>query len=303
MKVGEVGGAGGGGGGDGGDSAQENLERINAALARLLPTRGAPPRLIDAMRCAVLGRGKRLRPQLTLLAGHIANAAPATLEHAAAAVEYIHASSLVHDDLPAMDDDDLRRGESSLHLRFGEAIAILTGDALQAAAFATLAAAPAPAAVVQRWARLLGETVGAAGMAGGQVLDMQGDAGTTAQLRALHNRKTGALIRAAVVMGATAGALPDEEVAALRGFGGEIGVAFQLQDDILNAIGSTATLGKPQGSDRRRGKVTYVSLLGVDGAKNAARQQLSLALSRLAPFGRRAEALAALGERMVRRVR
>ena len=253
----------------------------------------------------MLDGGKRIRPRLVYAAGELADASPAALDHVAAAVEFIHAGSLVHDDLPAMDDDDLRRGKAALHARFGEATAILAGDALQAAAFAALGDAPASAGVVRRWLELLGEAIGAAGMAGGQALDLEGETRplALAELETMHRGKTGGLIRAAVEMAACAGELSAPEVAALARFGEEIGLAFQIYDDVLDVTGETAALGKPQGADERRGKSTYVGLLGLDGARTAARRQLRLALDHLRPFGDRAQALVALAEGIVERSR
>ena len=282
----------------------DDRSRINDALARLLPTQTAPATLAEAMRHAVLGGGKRIRPRLVYAAGEVAGAAPAALDHAAAAVEFIHASSLVHDDLPAMDDDALRRGKPTVHARFGEAIGILTGDALQSAAFATLAAAPAEAAAVRRWVQLLAAAAGAGGMAGGQTLDIESAAkpATEADLEARHHLKTGALIRASVAIGAAAGTLSEAETTALDAYGAAVGLGFQIQDDVLNATG-TARLGKPHGSDARRGLPTYASVHGVAGAQAAARRQLQRALDAIAPFGGRAEPLAALAQAMIERSR
>ena len=282
----------------------DDRSRIDDALARLLPTQTAPATLAEAMRHAVLGGGKRIRPRLVHAAGTVAGAAPAALDHAAAAVEFIHASSLVHDDLPAMDDDALRRGKPTVHARFGEAIGILTGDALQSAAFATLAAAPAEAAVVRRWVQLLAAAAGAGGMAGGQTLDIESAAkpATEADLEARHHLKTGALIRASVAIGAAAGTLSEAETTALDAYGAAVGLGFQIQDDVLNATG-TARLGKPHGSDARRGLPTYASVHGVAGAQAAARRQLQRALDAIAPFGGRAEPLAALAQAMIERSR
>lgn len=282
----------------------EDLSHIDAVLNRLLPTDAAPATLAEAMRYAVLGGGKRIRPRLVYAAGAVAGATSAALDHAAAAVEFIHASSLVHDDLPAMDDDALRRGKPTVHARFGEAVGILTGDALQSAAFATLAAAPAEAVVVRRWVQLLAAAAGAGGMAGGQTLDIESSQApsTEAELETRHGLKTGALIRVSVEMGAVAGSLSEAETTALSTYGTAAGLGFQIQDDVLNATG-TDHLGKPHGSDERRGLPTYVSVLGVAGARDAAREQLHQALNALAAFGSRAEPLAALARGMIERTR
>ncbi len=282
----------------------DDLSRIDATLTRLLPTQTAPATLAEAMRYAVLSGGKRVRPRLVHAAGAIADAPSATLDHAGAAVEFIHASSLVHDDLPAMDDDHLRRGKPTVHACFGEAIAILTGDALQSAAFATLAAAPAEATVVRHWVQLLADAAGAAGMAGGQTLDIESAAkpSTETQLETRHRGKTGALIHASVAIGATAGNLSETEVSALDAYGAAVGLGFQIQDDVLNATGK-AGLGKPAGSDAQRGLPTYASVLGVAGAREAAHRQLRQALDALTIFGSRADALAALARGMIERER
>ena len=279
------------------------LLHINHVLARLLPAGDAPATLARAMRYAVLNGGKRVRPRLVYASGGVAGAAPATLDHAAAAVEFIHASSLVHDDLPAMDDDALRRGAPTVHARFGEAIAILTGDALQSAAFATLAEAPAEATVVRRWVLLLAQAAGAAGMAGGQTLDIESAArpATEAELEERHRGKTGELIRVAVAMGAAAGAVTAAEAEALDAYGEAVGLGFQIQDDVLNATGTA--LDKPHGTDARHRRPTYVSLLGVDGARAAATRQLREAIAALATLGARGEPLAALARGMIERER
>ena len=279
------------------------LHHINHVLARLLPAADAPATLGRAMRYAVLNGGKRVRPRLVYAAGGVAGAPPATLDHAAAAVEFIHASSLVHDDLPAMDDDALRRGMPTVHARFGEAIAILTGDALQSAAFATLAEAPAEAAVVRRWVLLLAAAAGAAGMAGGQTLDIESAAkpATEAELEERHRGKTGELIRVAVAMGAAAGAVTAAQAEALEAYGEAVGLGFQIQDDVLNATGTAKD--KPHGTDARHRRPTYVSRLGVAGARAAAQRQLHDAIAALAMFGTRGEPLAALARGMIERER
>ena len=284
-------------------AANADAERVDGVLDALLDIAAAPARLREAMRYAVLGGGKRIRPRLTYATGRVVGAAPATLDAAAAAVELLHAYSLVHDDLPAMDDDALRRGRPTTHMRYDEATAILVGDALQALAFETLARARGDARLVQRQVALLAQAAGAGGMVGGQLLDMEGEtrAFALAEVERMHRRKTGALIHAAVMMGAAAGSPAAGEVAALDRFGAEVGLAFQIRDDVLDATASTEALGKRQAADLRRGKSTYVGLLGVEAAGEAAAETLHVALGALAVFGDRGNELAALGRCLVGR--
>ena len=282
-----------------------DVARVDAALERALALPAAPPKLREAMRYAVLGGGKRIRPRLVYATGRLAGAPPDALDPAAAAVELLHAYSLVHDDLPAMDDDALRRGRPTLHVAFDEATAILAGDALQALAFETLAGAGGDAAIARRQIRMLGHAAGGAGMVGGQVLDMAGEARrvTIVEVEAVHRRKSAALVRAAVMMAAIAGGLSDRERAALCVFGGEVGLAFQIRDDVLDVTGTTAALGKPQGADAARAKSTYPSVLGVAGAQAAAAARCRAAVAALSVFGERAEELAALAEHLAGRDR
>ena len=280
-----------------------DAERVDAVLDGVLPRVQLIEPLPDAMRYAVLGGGKRIRPQLVYAAGRLAGASLESLDTAAAAVELIHAYSLIHDDLPAMDDDDLRRGRPTVHRRFDEATAILAGDALQALAFEVIAKAEVDTATMGAWVRLLAKAAGHDGMVGGQVLDLAGEdrALNQTELEALHRRKTGALIHAAVMMGGVAGQLDAEELASLGRFGADIGLAFQVHDDVLDATTATEVLGKPQGSDVRQGKSTYVSLLGIEDARKHARAVYQGACSHLAAFGSRADALLAIAEHIVRR--
>ena len=283
--------------------AVNDAERVDAVLEHLLPRPEAIEPLAEAMRYAVLGGGKRIRPRLVYAAGRVAGAALEVLDRAAAAVECIHAYSLIHDDLPAMDDDALRRGRPTVHIRFDEATAILAGDALQALAFDAISADCVAAQLTRRWVRLLAQAAGAGGMVGGQILDLAGEERrlSLAELECLHRRKTGALIHAAVMMGAIAGTLTAPQLDGLSGFGAEVGLAFQIRDDVLDATVDTAVLGKPQGSDQRRGKSTYVELLGVDAARAEAQRRLATALGHLHPFGARAKPLAALARLVVER--
>lgn len=280
-----------------------DAERVDAVLDGVLPRGQLIEPLPAAMRYAVLGGGKRIRPRLVYAAGRLAGASIESLDPAAAAVELIHAYSLIHDDLPAMDDDDLRRGSPTVHRRFDEATATLAGDALQTLAFEAIANAEVDDGTARAWLRLLAKAAGHDGMVGGQVLDLAGESRALdqAELEALHRRKTGALIHAAVMMGGVAGRLDADELASLGRFGADIGLAFQVHDDVLDATTATEVLGKPQGSDVRQGKSTYVSLLGIENARQHARAVYQGACSHLAAFGSRADALLAIAEDIVRR--
>ncbi|WP_192037117.1 (2E,6E)-farnesyl diphosphate synthase [Halomonas sp. YLGW01] len=277
-------------------------ERIDAWLEALFATPGSAERLDAAMRHGVLGGGKRLRPVLVYAAGRALGAADEVLDPPAAAVELIHAYSLVHDDLPAMDDDDLRRGQPTVHRAFDEASAILAGDALQTLAFEVLAhqAHPRLAALVTTLAEASGRT----GMAAGQALDLAA-VGQPADLEALarmHRHKTGALIRAAVRLGGLSAVDADDpRLAALDAYAAAIGLAFQIQDDILDVTGDTVTLGKTSGADAARDKPTYPALLGLDGARAMADDLLDEARAALAPLGDDAATLVALARHMIER--
>lgn len=278
--------------------------RVQTYLDRVMPEADAhPATLHGAMRYTVFGGGKRLRPALVYAGGRLAGVKPDALDPAAAAVELIHAYSLVHDDLPVMDDDDLRHGQPTVHVRFGEAMAVLVGDALQALAFEMVAGARP--VLAQRWTQLLAEAAGAAGMVGGQVLDLAAEAReeplSAADLEAMHRRKTGALIRASVMLGASAGDLPNEELEAVDAFARDIGLAFQIHDDVLDVVGTTAELGKPQGSDERQGKTTYVTLLGLAEAKQEGQRRFEHAIAHLDSFGGRADDLREIARFVVER--
>ncbi len=280
------------------------LQRTEQHLQHVLPDPGhAPQRLHQAMRYAALGGGKRMRPLLVHAAGHLFDAAPARLDAAAVAVELIHAYSLVHDDLPAMDDDDLRRGRPTTHIVFDEATAILAGDALQTRAFEVLAEAGMPAELALACLRTLAAASGAAGMCGGQALDIDatGQQQPLAALKRMHALKTGALIRAAVRMGALCGNASDDELARLDAFADTLGLAFQVRDDILDVEASSEELGKTAGKDAAQDKSTFPSLLGMDGAKATLEELAQAMQDALAPFGERANALSALAELTVRR--
>jgi farnesyl diphosphate synthase len=282
-------------------------ERIERALARLLPAAAiSPARLHDAMRYATLEGGKRVRPLLCFGAGELTGAAPERLEVAACAVEMIHAYSLVHDDLPCMDDDVLRRGKPTVHVEYDEPTALLVGDALQSLAFQLLAEhrlADDPAAQLEM-VRMLAVASGSRGMAGGQQVDLEstGKQLSVPELESMHIRKTGALIRAAVMLGAACGVpLAPELRARLERYASCVGLAFQVVDDVLDADASTATLGKTAGKDSRSGKATFVSAMGVVRAREVAEEHLREAHAALDPFGARALRLAELADFIVRR--
>jgi farnesyl diphosphate synthase len=276
-------------------------QRVEAALARHLPAADSTPsRLHDAMRYATLGGGKRVRPLLAFAAGELTGATPEHLETAACAVELIHAYSLVHDDLPCMDDDVLRRGRPTCHVEFDEATALLVGDSLQTLAFELLASQnlPDPARQLEMIA-LLARASGSRGMAGGQAIDLAavGRALNQPELELMHALKTGALIRAAVMLGALAGQpLAAGERDGLDRFAKRAGLLFQVVDDILDCTASTATLGKTAGKDEAAEKPTYVSLLGLERAREYADQLRTDALAALAVFGSRGARLTELAD-------
>jgi len=283
-------------------------KRIENVLARALEIEGAAtPRLLEAMRYSTLGGGKRARPVLVYATGEALGAPLELLDAPAAAVELIHVYSLVHDDLPAMDNDDLRRGRPTCHRAFDEATAILVGDALQARAFEVLANAPAGIAASARieMLRILADAIGTRGMAGGQAIDLEAVKQTLdeAALERMHRQKTGALIQASVLLGASAAGVTNAaQRAALTEFGAEIGLAFQIQDDILDVEGTTTALGKRAGADADRVKPTYPSVLGLAGARAAALERRDRALAALQPLGARFAPLAEFAEFLVARV-
>ncbi|MDB5881739.1 MAG: Geranyltranstransferase (Farnesyl-diphosphate synthase)-like protein [Ramlibacter sp.] len=266
----------------------ERLARVEQALSQWVVA-DAPAGLGEAMRYAVLDGGKRLRPLLVFAACEATHGDSGAALRAACAAELIHAYSLVHDDLPCMDNDILRRGKPTVHVKFGEAQALLAGDALQALAFELLAPEgdAVPAAVQADLCRLLARSAGHAGMAGGQAIDLAsvGHILTETQLREMHRRKTGALLQASVMMGAACGAAPPEANAALQAYGAAVGLAFQVVDDILDVTSDAAALGKTVGKDAAHAKPTYVSLLGLDRSRAYAQQLLGDALQALAASG------------------
>ncbi|MCB1722805.1 MAG: (2E,6E)-farnesyl diphosphate synthase [Gammaproteobacteria bacterium] len=284
--------------------------RVERALDHWLPTAATTPtRLHEAMRYATLGDGKRVRPTLVYASGHALGMRPECLDAAACAVELIHAYSLVHDDLPAMDDDALRRGRPTCHKAFDEATAILAGDALQTLAFKVLC--EDDQMCVDRADRLrmideLAHAAGSRGMAGGQALDMQatGSEIDLAQLESLHIHKTGALILASVRLGAlAAGAAAEPRLASLERYAKCIGLAFQVHDDVLDVEGETAVLGKTRGKDAATHKATYPGLIGLDAARDMARNLIDEALENLAAFDEKADPLRQLARYVVGRKR
>lgn len=284
--------------------------RTNRELDRCLPSVDIQPtRLHEAMRYSTLGNGKRIRGILVYCAGNVAGAPLDTLDGPACAVELIHAYSLVHDDLPAMDDDDLRRGKPTCHRRFGEAAAILVGDALQSLAFQVLSQQAAGGQTdPSQWIemlRTLSLASGSRGMAGGQALDLEAETKilNLAELENLHIHKTGALIRAGVRMGGLAKPAVDRDLLEkLDHYAKCIGLAFQIRDDILDVEGETEVMGKPRGSDQGHDKATYPSLVGLGEAKRMARAFHEQALEALVGLGKSADPLRWISEYIVERV-
>jgi farnesyl diphosphate synthase len=305
-----------------------HLDRVERALERWVTADApagvdhvAPAELVEAMRYAVLDGGKRLRPLLVLAAWEAVSGGAAMAGRqepalradpdeaalrAACAVELIHAYSLVHDDMPCMDNDVLRRGKPTVHVKFGEASALLAGDALQALAFELLTPEDGkmPAQQQARLCRLLARAAGSAGMAGGQAIDLAsvGATLTESQLRDMHRLKTGALLQASVMMGAACGDASTSAQAALTVYGAAMGLAFQVVDDILDVTADTATLGKTAGKDADQDKPTYVSLLGLERSAAHAQELLGQALAALAQSGlRNTQALQGLADMVVNR--
>jgi len=273
-----------------------------------LKGKGIPPGLLESMEYSLLAGGKRLRPVLCMCFARMLGAPAQAAATFASSFEYIHTYSLIHDDLPAMDDDDLRRGRPSNHKVFGEAMAILAGDALLTEAFGLMASAT-DGILAERVVRAMGtlaRAAGAAGMVGGQALDMAytAKAGVSLEeLREMQALKTGALITAACVCGAELAGASDELVARAKSYGQSIGAAFQIVDDVLDVVGDEKTLGKPVGSDEEQGKTTYPSLIGVDRSMDLARRHIAQAVESLAPFdGEEAVFLRDLAQYIVDRV-
>jgi farnesyl diphosphate synthase len=283
--------------------------RMEQALSSYLPAESqAPARLHAAMRYATLDGGKRVRPLLVFAAGDLFDADPGLLARAGAAVEMIHAYSLVHDDMPCMDDDALRRGKPTVHVQYDEATALLVGDALQAQAFLVLAEGGGEGESHCRrkldMLRVLAQASGSVGMCGGQAIDLA-SVGVTlslSELEHMHRLKTGALLRASVLLGALCGkTLSESETAALDAYAGAVGLAFQVVDDVLDATADSATLGKTAGKDAADNKPTYVSILGLEQSRTLAEKLRQDAHRALEPFGARAQRLRELADLIVQR--
>jgi geranylgeranyl diphosphate synthase type II len=296
------------------DYLGQHRRRVEEALAAALPgpapgdLGGCPERLASAMRYSLLGGGKRLRPVLCLMAAEACGASWREAMPAALALELVHTYSLIHDDLPAMDDDDLRRGRPTCHKAFDEATAILAGDGLLTLAFELIVRGIEPAASAAACVRILAEASGPSGMVGGQMADLEaetragdGEDGSAAELEAIHRRKTGALLRAPLEMGAVIARAPEAWRDALARYGKAVGLAFQIVDDLLDVEGDEAKLGKRVGKDSGHGKWTYPRFLGVEGSRAKARQLAQEAVAALVPLeargGRLRELALALLER------
>jgi len=279
---------------------------VDKRLSEALDAEVASPALLDAMRYACLGGGKRIRPVLAYGGALAVGGDLGAADDAAAAIELIHSYSLVHDDLPAMDDDDLRRGRPTVHRAFDEATAILVGDALQSLAFQIMSIDGDGQDASNRLAMisLLSQSAGATGMVGGQSLDFEavGETLNIQELELMHSLKTGALIRCAVLLGGmSCKTISDTQMIALGVYADNIGLAFQVQDDILDVTSDTAQLGKPQGSDSDKNKPTYVSLLGLDDAMVLAGSLSKKAIAALREFPASADALRQLASYVVSR--
>jgi len=289
------------------DWMRQRQLRMEAVLEQLLPAPDlAPQRLHQAMRYAALGGGKRVRPLLAFAAGELSGAPVDRVETVAAAVELIHVYSLVHDDLPCMDDDELRRGKPTCHVQFDDATALLVGDSLQSLAFQLVAerSIAHSAALQLEMIRVLALAAGSRGMAGGQAIDLDsvGKSLSQPELEFMHIHKTGALIRAAVLLGAHCGdGVESDQLEAINHYAKCVGLAFQVVDDILDVEASTATLGKTAGKDAENNKPTYVSILGLSAARELADELHQNALSALVEFGDRARRLVQLADFIVRR--
>ena len=291
------------------DWMQQRQQHIETVLSRVLPQASdtsstSSAKLLDAMRYSTLGGGKRLRALLVYATGEALNASQQALDPAACAVEMIHAYSLVHDDMPIMDDDDLRRGRPTCHKAYDDATALLVGDALQSRAFEVLCSEPLTPLQQSKMVKTLASESGAFGMAGGQAIDLEsvGKSISLESLQTMHELKTGALIRASVRLGALASEHTDDAILAkLDSFAYDIGLAFQVQDDVLDVIADTETLGKPQGSDIDADKPTYPALLGLDVAQQKATDLINSALNTLDELDFDTRTLASLANFVVKR--
>lgn len=284
---------------------RSNQQAIESALSVFLPTADQlPAQLHEAMRYTTLDGGKRVRPLLVFAGGALVDADPALLARAASAIEMIHVYSLVHDDMPCMDDDALRRGKPTVHVRFDEATALLVGDALQAQAFSVLSESGGDAARTLAMVRLLANAAGSSGMCGGQAIDLAsiGKPLSLPELEQMHRLKTGALLRASIFLGALCGKpLTADEEAALETYSNAIGLAFQVVDDILDATADSTVLGKTAGKDAADNKPTYVSILGLEPSRQLAENLRRDAHAALVSFGDRAERLRQLADLIVLR--
>jgi geranylgeranyl diphosphate synthase type II len=282
-------------------------KRINRALESLLKTSDKPDRILEAMTYSLMAGGKRIRPVLCVAAAEAAGGNPEDALPAACALEMVHTYSLIHDDLPAMDDDALRRGKPTCHMAFDEATAILTGDALLTLAFQTLASIElSNAEQAAKWLRvirLISYAAGYCGMIQGQMLDItsEGRQLTLAELKSLHRLKTGALIEASISSGAVLGGLNSNKISMLESYAHNIGLAFQVTDDILNVEGDPEIMGKAVGTDKLRNKSTYPSLLGLKKSKDFAGKLVENALQALETFDQKAEPLRAIAKYIVER--
>lgn len=281
-------------------------DRVEDQLqSRLSERSGLEPRLQDAMRYSLLNGGKRMRPALVYLATRFCRGSLEQADTAACAIEAIHSYSLVHDDLPAMDDDELRRGKPTCHIAFDEATAILAGDALLTWAFELLSQPDSTitAQIQLQMVQALARAAGDLGMVDGQAFDLNsvGKQLTLVQLKAMHSAKTGALINVALELGALSAEATEAETEALRQYGTALGLAFQIKDDLLDIEGDTATLGKPQGSDQARNKPTYPALVGVEQCRAWLIELQQEAVTVLEPFGSRSQALVALAQYVIDR--
>jgi geranylgeranyl diphosphate synthase, type II len=290
------------------DILRDRADVVRQALDRCLTAPDEPSRpLYEAMRYMVLGGGKKVRPAIVLLSSETCGGTADDALPAACAVEMIHTYSLIHDDLPAMDNDDLRHGRPSCHKAFGEALAILAGDALLTEAFAVLASQVPDAARSRRLAAELASAAGAAGMVGGQAADMMVGARHALPLQdeelleIIHRRKTACLIEASAVLGAVSAGAGEHHERSLRDYGAHLGLAFQIADDILDAVGSTSVLGKTAGKDAAAGKLTYVKCYGLEAARQRARAEADRAVDALTVFGHEADWLRDLAVFVVKR--
>ncbi|MBV1876493.1 MAG: polyprenyl synthetase family protein [Pseudomonadales bacterium] len=275
------------------------IDRVDQQLANHLRLPGIPPQLQQAMYYGVFNGGKRIRPLLVYLTSLAFDNSLSLTDNTAAAFELVHAYSLIHDDLPAMDDDELRRGKPTLHIKYDEATAILAGDALQALAFELIATDPLLGADCRiKLIKLITRAIGAQGMIAGQVLDLAAEKTpiNASQLEHMHQRKTGDLITASILAGAFIAEADQQSVDNLTSFGQAIGLAFQVKDDILDATGDTAIMGKSQGADLSRNKTTFISLHGLDTAKECLEKLHKQAVVALQPFGSKAALLLSLND-------